>query len=133
MCHPLRARRLKLRLPRTEDDTSPPGCVLYVALQHAVTRSCASGLEKAGALINPMLAIKVTRLLIKGLFRIKVKRPPVGLLGVQGQYRSLSVESQCFMGFGKALFSAFAENSARVVLLTRRCSALRINQHILYP
>jgi hypothetical protein len=83
--------------------------------------------------INPMLAIKVTRFLIKGLFRIKVKRPPVGLLGVQGQCRSLSVESQCFMGFGKALFSAFAENSARVVLLTRRCSALRINQHILYP
>jgi len=38
-----------------------------------------------------------------------------------------------FMGFGKALFSAFAENSARVALLTRRCSAPRINQYILYP
>jgi hypothetical protein len=70
--------------------------------------------------IKPMLAIKVTRFLIKSLFRRKVKRPPVGLLDVQGQCRSL-------------LFSAFAENSARVALLTRRCSAPRINQYILYP
>jgi hypothetical protein len=83
--------------------------------------------------IKPMLEIKVTRFLIKSLFRRKVNRPPVGLLDVQGHCRSLSVESQCFMGFGKALFSAFAENSARVALLTRRCSALRINQYILYP
>jgi len=47
--------------------------------------------------IKPMLAIKVTRFLIKSLFRGKVKRPPVGLLDVQGQCCSLSVESQCFL------------------------------------
>ena len=34
-------------------------------------------------------------------------------INMQGQCRSLSVEAQCFMGFGQAHVSAFAENSAR--------------------
>ena len=64
-------------------------------------------------MIKPMLAIKVTRFLIKSLFRRKVKRPPVGLLDVQGQCRSLSVESQCFYGFREgSLFSVCRELSA---------------------
>jgi len=50
---------------------------------------------------------------IKRLLGIKVDMPPVRLSNMQGQCRSLSVEAQCFMGFGQAHVSAFAENSAR--------------------